>query len=236
MYRSRPRYVRKQNRWSTSSSSSKLVRRNANTFRNRPNHIPNQVYAQTAPKSMKVCMKYSTHIALTNSAGLSADQVFRLNSIFDPDFTGSGHQPQGHDQWNFLYARYRVDSVLIRVIPSAVNAAGFLSLYGSIDSTAQTDSVVPGETPGAITVGTEAGSHTAPIIKHFYPARVLGLTNAQYQSDDLVAAAFGASPAMAAYAHVVFVDRTNTNVSTQTMQVDLTYYVTLFMPQQLARS
>ena len=39
-----------------------------------------------------------------------ANHVFRLNSIFDPDFTGVGHQPGFHDQWANLYNQYRVTS------------------------------------------------------------------------------------------------------------------------------
>lgn len=33
---------------------------------------------------------------------------FRLNSLFDPDFTGTGAQPTTFDQWSALYDRYRV--------------------------------------------------------------------------------------------------------------------------------
>jgi hypothetical protein len=33
---------------------------------------------------------------------------FRLNSLFDPDFTGTGSQPTTFDQWMTLYGRYRV--------------------------------------------------------------------------------------------------------------------------------
>jgi len=33
---------------------------------------------------------------------------WRLNSLYDPDFTGSGSQPTTFDQWMALYDRYRV--------------------------------------------------------------------------------------------------------------------------------
>jgi len=33
---------------------------------------------------------------------------FRANSLFDPDFTGTGSQPTTFDQWMTLYDRYRV--------------------------------------------------------------------------------------------------------------------------------
>lgn len=45
-----------------------------------------------------------------------ANHVFNLGSIFDPDYTGVGHQPAFHDQWATLYNRYRVIGVRYKVI------------------------------------------------------------------------------------------------------------------------
>lgn len=33
---------------------------------------------------------------------------FNISSIYDPDFTGVGHQPAFHDRWEQLYSKYRV--------------------------------------------------------------------------------------------------------------------------------
>ena len=40
--------------------------------------------------------------------GIAADRVFRLNSLYDPDLTGVGHQPAGFDQLMTLYKYYAV--------------------------------------------------------------------------------------------------------------------------------
>lgn len=49
-------------------------------------------------------------VAFTSSSTTSNqwDWQFRLNSLFDPDFTGTGSQPTTFDQWMTLYDRYRV--------------------------------------------------------------------------------------------------------------------------------
>lgn len=55
-----------------------------------------------------VKLKYSTQFNL-NAASLISDQhLFRANSINDPDFTGVGHQPMGHDEWSTFYNHYTV--------------------------------------------------------------------------------------------------------------------------------
>lgn len=49
-------------------------------------------------------------------AGLAADQVFNITSLYDPNFTGTGHQPTGFDQMMALYRNYLVTKVNAHVI------------------------------------------------------------------------------------------------------------------------
>jgi len=66
-------------------------------------------------------MKYAEAVN-SDAAGLYA---FNLNSIFDPNRTGVGHQPYGHDTLSILYNRYRVISCSYRVIAqTSANTAG----------------------------------------------------------------------------------------------------------------
>jgi hypothetical protein len=46
----------------------------------------------------------------TGAAGvIGTEQVMRLNSLFDPNATGVGHQPYGYDQYlGSIYQKYRV--------------------------------------------------------------------------------------------------------------------------------
>jgi hypothetical protein len=50
------------------------------------------------------------------------DYQFRLNSLFDPNYTGTGHQPKGFDQLAAFYQRYRVYRVHWKI--SWVNTSG----------------------------------------------------------------------------------------------------------------
>lgn len=73
-------------------------------------------------------------------AGASANYVFRANSMYDPDYTGSGHQPLFRDEMAAQYSYYTVISSYIKVTfpPEGGNKRTF-SLYidddGAVPST-----------------------------------------------------------------------------------------------------
>ncbi len=59
------------------------------------------------PDSIRVALKYSQVVNFTASAA-PAGQVFQINSLFDPDSSGTGHQPSFYDFWKLTYSRYCV--------------------------------------------------------------------------------------------------------------------------------
>lgn len=67
------------------------------------------------PLTKRVTMSYYESIGLQSSVGLPSTHSFNLTSIFDPDFTGVGHQPYGHDQWATFYRQYYVTGATISV-------------------------------------------------------------------------------------------------------------------------
>lgn len=58
------------------------------------------------PDRVFVELSYSDTAGYSTSA--FADYIYRLNSIWDPDFTGTGTQPIGYNFWTAGYSRYRV--------------------------------------------------------------------------------------------------------------------------------
>lgn len=64
----------------------------------------------------RVNLKYTTIIAPTNITTTGAlSYVFRGNSVFDPDFSGTGGQPVNFDDYAALYNQYRVWQSSIKV-------------------------------------------------------------------------------------------------------------------------
>lgn len=90
------------------------------------------------PAIAKVRMRYAQNITLASTAGVPASHLFRCNSIFDPDYTGAGHQPYGHDTYQSIYNHYRVTKATITV----ANCIGFNGVLGCTitdDTTVETD-------------------------------------------------------------------------------------------------
>lgn len=55
-----------------------------------------------------VTLTYADTGTLNGGAAIAANYQYNLNSLFDPDRSGTGHQPGGFDQWANFYNRYRV--------------------------------------------------------------------------------------------------------------------------------
>lgn len=79
------------------------------------------------PEQAAFSSKYVDTFRITTTAGSLAYQSYRLNSLFDPDYTNTGHQPLGFDQVSSLYNQYKVLRVRARctlTIDPALSASG----------------------------------------------------------------------------------------------------------------
>jgi hypothetical protein len=70
--------------------------------------IPRAFVGLGRPSSVRVHLPYVQRFSLNPTLGATVTQVFRLNSLFDPDYTGTGHQPRFFDQWCSFYTNYVV--------------------------------------------------------------------------------------------------------------------------------
>jgi len=78
---------------------------------------------------------------LTANAGFLASRFFIANGLFDPDISGTGHQPMGFDQMMLVYTTYHVirATITVTALPEVNGCA--LGLYLSPDTTAITDPI-----------------------------------------------------------------------------------------------
>lgn len=90
------------------------------------------------PRFKKKLFYCENGIGSTSSAGLCTTYFFSANGMFDPNVTGTGHQPMGFDQMMLMYEQYSVTSAKISVTfvnASASNILDSVGLYLSPDTT-----------------------------------------------------------------------------------------------------
>jgi len=196
--------------------------------------VPNQLYALSFPRQTKVKLAYNTYIQSSTTAGLAFDYVFRLNSVFDPDFTSAGHQPQSFDQWAAFYNRYRVDATVVTFEGSADIATTF-SILGNNSTASLTAYDQVEESPYVSSKSYSVGGNTVELQRTFDLAKINGVSRSVYNDDDRYQALCSASPTEVLALHCVSAIMGGTS-SVVTFRVKLVYEVTFIDPLQQSLS
>jgi len=208
---------------------------------------PRNTTSVTVPSMMPVVadrtittLPYTGVLNRTPSSFLD-DYLFNLNSIFDPDRTGVGHQPLGHDQWAAFYSRYRVMSV--EIIAEFVNTGAIPYWVSMFPSTATTSPTIdnfaeqPYVETGTISAGGSVASSPVVLSARWDLPKIAGRSRSEYRSSDLYSAAFGSSPAELLIAHFTAVQPAGlTSGGSFAMKLQLRYTVELYDRIQLAAS
>lgn len=194
--------------------------------------IPNQIYAATLPREQKVKLNYFELRSFTLTASIANDYLWNLNSIFDPNRTSTGHQPQGYDLWAAFYNRYRVDKTKVTFTVAYTGSASMiLTLLANNDGTAINDPSVLAESPLSTTRLHSTNGNPSTITRTFDLAVLNGVSRAVYNTDDRYQAQIGSSPTEVLVAHTAVCDPGLTAVACN-YTVLIEYYVTLFDPIQ----
>lgn len=185
------------------------------------------------PARQIVKMKYSQ--AVQTNVGVAYNYQFNLNSIFDPDRTGTGHQPYGHDTVATLYNRYRVISC--SYVLQCYNGSTAIR-YGCIPQNEPTfygTVAEMSENPRAKFKVQYPGATPTKITGKVYLPSLTGRNKAQYMADDRYQSTFGSSPSEQMVLNLIALDLLEVGTSSN-WTVTLEYTVELFDPKLLAQS
>lgn len=147
---------------------------------------------QPIPQRYICKMKYAETI-VTSALG---EYRMNLNSIFDPNRSGVGHQPYGHDTLQTLYNRYRVISCGYRIqaVQTSTGAPIQLGVLPSNEQLTFTTISELKENPRAKYVTVSPGAPAVYLSGKVYLPSLVGRNKAQYMADDRYQAEYGASP------------------------------------------
>lgn len=188
--------------------------------------------------------KFTYYSDLVNSASTTSPGVhnFSANSLFDPDQTGTGHQPRGFDQLKLLYNRYKVYAVNIKLtaqLASGANSLGVVGVRFFNEDAITTFSVSDmKENPRAWTVKSIDGQHNKIIINKYSKLyKIAGLSKKQWDADVLnYGAGTGASPTYQPRITVSWSDIDESTSFTPAWSAVITYYAVLWDRVHLAES
>lgn len=141
-------------------------------------------------------MKYAT-VAQLNLSNNYLYQ-FNINSLYDPDRTGTGHQPYGFDQLAGIYNRYRVISCSYQI--TAYSAGAFngplrIVTIPTNEATAGWNNVSEViENPRAKWITQVPGGEQKVLKGKVYIPSLMGRTRQQYMADDRFQAQVSVSP------------------------------------------
>jgi hypothetical protein len=179
----------------------KKIKRNGYSLAPQSSYSSKQLVLRTGiDPHLYATLKYCDTFTFSVATLTGTQQVMRLNSLFDPDVTGAGHQPLYFDQYAALYNRYRVLKTWVKVTfhtTTGTYNGCVLPLNGSLVSTIATLTtyntaieqplarwcVVPG-----------SGALPKTIIFEIALNDLNGCTEIEYLGDDRFEAAIGANP------------------------------------------
>lgn len=187
-----------------------------------------------------VKMRYSEDVNLTASTALQ-NYDFRANSIYDPNLTGIGHQPLGHDNWQSFYDHYVVLGAKISVRMFHTNNTNTDSVFFSLalqDSantmTSQTHIREQPRTSWTMVSPPSAGQSQKTLSKKFSAKRFFGAKSIIVW--DKLGAAFGSNPAEDALFRIFYQNATSVNNVGVGVNVVVEYIVMLSEPKALTQS
>lgn len=200
------------------------------------------VYKAPSDRMVKqmVTMRYSSAFTLDPTLGGITDvHVFSANGMFDPDISGTGHQPRGFDQYMPLFDHYVVTSAVMRadfswptttgtireplVVGIGLNddTGGHLSNSYDYQENAYTKYKLLG--PGA------TGSDTLTVYNSVIPSKFLGRSGAL--NDPQLKGSVSANPTEQVFFDVFASPLTGNNVDSIFATIQITYTCYLIEPR-----
>jgi len=79
------------------------------------------------PNRKTVALRYVESVAFDASGSSAAVNVFCVNNIYDPNYSGTGHQPMFRDNYATIYERYKVNYATITMVAMTTHKVNVIS-------------------------------------------------------------------------------------------------------------
>lgn len=191
------------------------------------------------PSSLILPLIYSENVSMDCTNGATNTYLFRLNSLYDPNRSGTGHQPYMFDQFSALYDVYVVTGCKVSVTftteaPIYMNVA----IHGDKDTLTPTNISELIELPRTLYGAINDQTQPLVLTKYFSIDELWGSSRSEIMSDDAFQGTASGNPTAQGTLHISGQAAILNDASTRTvnMNVRLKYYVTFKQPKVQAQS
>lgn len=209
-------------------------------YKRKRNGRANMVISRSSPIPDRFFTKlhYTELITLSYTGTLKTYQ-FKMNDIYDPNYTGTGHQPMGHDQFALLYSKYRVYGCRYNVIWSNTNATyqgeGLVQLRPNSTLSATFEDAMEDSYRQYRVLPCE-GSEVKTINGYASVAKLYGVKKSEVAIGDNFAANIGASPNVGIYMNLYVQNQDVATALTVVARVNFTFFVEFYERKILGAS
>ncbi len=208
-------------------------------------------FGNPMPVHADVMFTYVDRVSIdAGASGAVGIYQFAANGMYDPDITGTGHQPLGFDQWlgtsttTGFYNHYTIVSSEIKItcFSQAADVTGqAVCLLGvSDDTTVGTDFNTALENPtySKATLGSIGSGHDVVTLrKHYNASKVLGLTRESLYAKDTLLGTYSSNPSELTYFTLYASSNSSTgNPSNIWFLVEIKYHAHLSERKELTGS
>lgn len=199
------------------------------------------------PPSIRRRFKYaylhSISTATSPTAGYYGSEVrYNLNALYDPDYSGGGHQPYGFDQFTVNYGNYRVEKVAFRLTYTTPGADADMLCCASISP--GTSGSIAGAHPALPTEWNNAtfghlssqGGRVCVLDGQIDLSILCGVSKARYDADDIYQAAVTANPTQLALLSFAVASYSGASGQACSVLVELEYDAVMFNRIQAGQS
>lgn len=193
------------------------------------------------PLPMKLVTKlaYNETVRLTGgSAGATAVYVFNASSLYDPNYTGTGHQPLGFDQIMAMYDHYVVLGAKVTVkfaMPSgSAYTVAQVGVHGAATVTPRTNGSAYVETGTTSMKMVGFPSYFPQVTQGYSPKVHMGVTNPM--DADKLQGQINANPTDGWYWHVFAEPHLSSETVDVFANVTIEYTAAFIEPVELAQS
>lgn len=161
--------------------------------------------------------------------------------MYDPDYTGLGHQPLWYDQVAPMWSKYRVYGIkyVLEAMNTNTNQLATMVVQHSSDiaelpETGNAFSTLRERNNSRTYTLTSSQGRPIKVKGYMSTYRPFGMTKTDFIGDEDFEAAIANTPAKTAYLHTYFVTFNSTAIIN--LQVRLVYYVELFQRKNVSGS